>query len=76
MASEVLMTISKDEVERAWLRSEEKYVLDTQSKLTYAKREGHQEEKLEIARNFKKMGLSFSQIAEGTGLSTETIQKL
>jgi predicted transposase/invertase (TIGR01784 family) len=43
MASEVLITISKDDVERAWLRSEEKYVLDTQSKLTYAKQEGIQE---------------------------------
>jgi predicted transposase/invertase (TIGR01784 family) len=40
MASEVLMTISKDEVERARLISEEKYVLDTQSKLVHAKREG------------------------------------
>jgi predicted transposase/invertase (TIGR01784 family) len=43
MASEVLMTISKDEVERAWLMSEEKYILDTQSKLTYAKEEARAE---------------------------------
>jgi predicted transposase/invertase (TIGR01784 family) len=43
MASEVLMTISRDEIERARLMSEEKYVLDTQSKLTYAKRVGRQE---------------------------------
>jgi hypothetical protein len=43
MASEVLMTISKDEIERARLRSEEKFVLDTQSKLVHAKREGKQE---------------------------------
>jgi predicted transposase/invertase (TIGR01784 family) len=43
MASEVLMTISRDEVERARLRSEEKYELDTQSKLVHAKREGRQE---------------------------------
>ena len=43
MASEVLMTISRDEVERARLRSEEKYVLDTQSKLTDAKRQGRNE---------------------------------
>jgi hypothetical protein len=43
MASEVLMTISRDEVERARLISEEKYGLDTQSKLTYAKREAGQE---------------------------------
>jgi hypothetical protein len=40
MASQVLMTISKDEVERARLISEEKYVLDTKSKLVHAKREG------------------------------------
>jgi predicted transposase/invertase (TIGR01784 family) len=33
-------------------------------------------EKLEIARNFKKMGLAVSQIAEGTGLSSETIEQL
>jgi predicted transposase/invertase (TIGR01784 family) len=43
MASEVLISVSKDEVEQAWLRSEEKYVLDTQSKLVHAKREGKQE---------------------------------
>lgn len=38
--------------------------------------EGHTEEKLEIARNLKKMGLSTVQVSEGTGLPTETIQKL
>jgi predicted transposase/invertase (TIGR01784 family) len=42
MASEVLLTISKDEVERARLVSEYKYQLDTQSKLVHAKREGEQ----------------------------------
>ena len=40
MASEVLITISKDEAERARLMSEEKYILDTQSKITHAKHEG------------------------------------
>jgi urease gamma subunit len=43
MASEALMTISRDEIERARLMSEEKYVLDTQSKLVHAKREWKQE---------------------------------
>jgi predicted transposase/invertase (TIGR01784 family) len=60
MASEVLITISKDEREQAWLRSREKYVLDTQSEVVHAKRQGHAEEKLEIARNLKKMGLPVS----------------
>ena len=38
MASKVLMTISKDEAERFRLMSEEKYQLDMQSKMVYAKR--------------------------------------
>jgi predicted transposase/invertase (TIGR01784 family) len=47
MASEILMTISKDEVERARLVSEYKYQLDNQSKLVHAKREGIQEGRIE-----------------------------
>jgi predicted transposase/invertase (TIGR01784 family) len=43
MASEVLLEISRDEVERARLNSEYKYQLDMQSKLVHAKREGRQE---------------------------------
>jgi predicted transposase/invertase (TIGR01784 family) len=73
---EVLMTISRDEVERARLMSELKYELDTQSRLAYARQDGKLEGKLEIARNLKKMGLSVSQIADGTGLSPETIEQL
>jgi hypothetical protein len=42
MASEVLMTISKDEAERARLLSEYKYQMDMQSKLVHAKRVGEQ----------------------------------
>jgi hypothetical protein len=49
MAGEVLLRISKDEAERARLMSEYKYVVDTQSKVVQAKREGRQEEKLETA---------------------------
>ena len=48
MASEVLITISKDEIERARLESELKYELDTQSKLAYAKQDGHKEGNQEI----------------------------
>jgi predicted transposase/invertase (TIGR01784 family) len=43
MASEVLMTISKDEIERARLMSEYKYELDTQSRLVHAERKGLKE---------------------------------
>ena len=43
MASEVLLEISKDEVERVRLMSEYKYQLDMQSKLVYAKRQARKE---------------------------------
>jgi predicted transposase YdaD len=72
MASEVLITISKDEVERARLMSEWKYVVDTQSKVVQAKRE----ERWEIARNAKQLGIPIEQIAHFTGLSAEDITKL
>ncbi|GMO57175.1 MAG: hypothetical protein Ta2G_16750 [Termitinemataceae bacterium] len=43
MASEVLISISRDEVERARLMSEYKYVVDHQSKMVQAKIEGRAE---------------------------------
>jgi predicted transposase YdaD len=60
MASQVLMRISKDEAERARLMSEYKYVVDTQSKVVQAKREGklegRREGKLEGRREGKLEG--------------------
>jgi predicted transposase/invertase (TIGR01784 family) len=84
MASEVLITISKDEREQAWLRSREKYVLDTQSNLTHARREGEARgmekgeanKALEIARKMKSIGRPLPEITEITGLPPETIEKL
>ena len=38
--------------------------------------EGSHAAKLETARNFLQMGLSKEQVAQGTGLSFEEIQKL
>jgi hypothetical protein len=52
MASEELVKISKDEIERARLMSEYKYMLDTQSKLVQAKREGRQEGRQEAAAEY------------------------
>jgi 2-keto-3-deoxy-L-rhamnonate aldolase RhmA len=40
------------------------------------KAEGMEKSTFEIAGNLKKMGLSVSQIAEGTGLLPEVIEKL
>lgn len=35
-----------------------------------------EDSKIEIAKNFKKLGLSNEDIAKGTGLSVEQIEKL
>jgi predicted transposase/invertase (TIGR01784 family) len=84
MAGKVLLGISKDEVERARLTSEYKYVVDTQSKVVRAKREGReegrlegwQEGRLEVARNLKMMGEPIEKIARVTGVPYEVIKSL
>jgi predicted transposase/invertase (TIGR01784 family) len=84
MASEVLMTISRDEIERARLLSEYKYELDTQSRIAYAAQEsrkegeqtGEQRKTLEVARKMKTRNAALEQIAEDTGLSYDVITKL
>jgi predicted transposase YdaD len=76
MAGEVLLTISRDEAERARLESEFKYQLDRQSDMVSSRREGERiglekgmlKERREIARRAKALGLSPDQIAAITGL--------
>ena len=53
-----------------------KYYRDLKNSLDTAKAEGKTEEKFEIARNAKKMGLSAVDISKLTGLSEEEIEKL
>ncbi|MHC6201866.1 hypothetical protein ACYULU_01575 [Breznakiellaceae bacterium SP9] len=76
MASQVLIRISRDEVERARLESEYKYALDLQSKVVRAKREGRQEEKQAVAREMKADGMPVSKISTYTGLSPNEIAGL
>jgi predicted transposase/invertase (TIGR01784 family) len=84
MASEVLMTISRDEVEQARLISEEKYILDTQSKLVHAKREGElkglekgeQKGRTTTARNALAEGATVEFVQKITGLDMETIKNI
>jgi predicted transposase/invertase (TIGR01784 family) len=74
------MKLSRDEEERAWLLSEYKYAVDTQSKVVQARRdgreEGREEEKLNIAENLKAAGMPIGQIARITGLSEAQVKKL
>jgi predicted transposase/invertase (TIGR01784 family) len=53
-----------------------KYRLGKEEGLQAGLTEGSRQEKLEIARNFKTLGLSAEQIAAGTGLSPAEIEKL
>jgi predicted transposase/invertase (TIGR01784 family) len=84
MAGEVLLTISKDKAERARLLSEYKYIVDNQSQIVQAKREGRvegrvegrTEERTEIARNALQEGLSIDLIQKITGLDSEAISQL
>jgi NADPH:quinone reductase-like Zn-dependent oxidoreductase len=56
MACKVLRTVSRDEAERARLMSEYKFVVDTQSQMVQAKRQGRAEmrkEFLDLLKNGK-----------------------
>ncbi|MGG5314683.1 hypothetical protein [Enterococcus sp. AZ072] len=46
------------------------------AELSTARREGREENKVETAVNFLKMGLSPEQVAQGTGLSIEQVKEL
>jgi len=66
--------------EKTMYDSSLKYKWDNKNVLDYAIKEAKQEGEVEkaraIAREFKKMGISIEDIAKGTGLSTEEIEKL
>jgi hypothetical protein len=68
MAGEVLITVTKDEIEWARRESEYKYEVDLQSKMVRAKREGSRQTKLDIARKMKGLGMAPDQIAIAASL--------
>ncbi|MCL2130118.1 MAG: hypothetical protein FWH35_07185 [Treponema sp.] len=76
MASDVLIHISKDEIEQARLESELKYELDTQSNLVYEKRIGIKEGIEITARNALAKGYPLETIQDITGLDMETIKNI
>jgi predicted transposase YdaD len=87
MAGEELLTMSRDEEERARLESEFRYELDRQCEMVDVRRaglaegeliglemgrfEGREEERRETVRRLKAMKLPPDQIAEATGLDAE-----
>jgi len=80
MAVETLGTFTQNEIDYIRQTTLIKSELDWRSGMADAEKKGRNEGQnkasLDIARNLKGMGLSISQIAEGTGLSPETIAGL
>ena len=81
MANSVLMTISRDEEERARIMRDEKTELDYQSYMSWARkeglaeglREGMEKNRREIAKNLRAAGVSAEIIYQSTGLNEEEI---
>ena len=76
MASDVLMTISRDEIERDRIMREEKTRLDWQSYMAHERKEGRKEEREEIALNALAKGLPLETIQDITGMDLDTIKTL
>ena len=76
MASELLMSISKDEKERAIFRSRNKFEMDIASDMATAENRGEKRKALVIAKNLLSMNLPLDQIATATGLTYNEIENL
>jgi predicted transposase/invertase (TIGR01784 family) len=80
MASELLMSVSQDERERAVFRSRRMYQTDLQSNLATAEDRGRAAgefaKALAIARNMMKRNRPIDEIIEDTGLTREEVENL
>ena len=74
MAGQVLLSISKDEKERARLTSEYKFAVDLQSKMVEARRSGRYEQAMETARNALRKKISIEDIIDITGLTRDEVE--
>jgi predicted transposase/invertase (TIGR01784 family) len=80
MASDLLMSISQDEKERAIYRSRRMFQTDMESNLATAedrgRAEGEAKGRLAIARNMMKRNRPIDEIIEDTGLTLEEVKNL
>ncbi|MDR1580608.1 MAG: Rpn family recombination-promoting nuclease/putative transposase [Synergistaceae bacterium] len=80
MAGSLLMSVSKDERERAVFRSRRMYETDMQSNLATAedrgRKEGWRDGALAVAQNMIAEGESVEKITKYTGLTREEVEKL
>ena len=76
MAGNLLMSISKDERERAVFRSRRMYQTDLESNLATAEDRGRQERSFEIARTMLSAGEPMEKVMGYTGLTKQEITQL
>jgi predicted transposase/invertase (TIGR01784 family) len=76
VAGEVLMSISKDERERAIFRSRRIFQADQESNRLTAERRGAKQRDFEIAKNMMADGEPTEKIVRYTGLSREEVENL
>ena len=80
MAGDLLMSISKDERERAVFRSRRMYQTDLASDLATAEdrgiKIGERSKSLDIARRMLRRNRPVAEIVEDTGLSAEDVEGL
>jgi predicted transposase/invertase (TIGR01784 family) len=76
MAGSLLMSVSKDERERAVYRSRRMYQTDMQSNIATAEDRGEQRRAFAMARNMIAGGEPVEKITEYTGLTREEVEKL
>ena len=72
MATELLQTISKDEIERARFRSRRMFRMDAEHDRLVAQ----DEKAIEIAKNLLKMGMPVDQVVTATGLTSGEVEAL
>jgi predicted transposase/invertase (TIGR01784 family) len=79
-AEEKLVYVTNDKEALRAYQMREMALSDWTSGVNHARREGRQEGKQEaaqaIARNFKHLGIPLDQIAQGTGLSVDDVERL
>ena len=65
----------QDKIERRAYEQREKAIKDYYSYITASKQEGIQENKIQNAINFLKLGIDIETVAKGVNLSIEEIKK-
>ena len=76
MASELLQSISKDEIERAHFRSRRMFRMDIEHNRLATLDEGGDARAMTIAKNLLGMDLPLNKIVEATGLTALEVEKL